>query len=855
MFRYPKFSRALFLFLFVAGNTAGAQDYIQPVADYSFENNEVVDNSGNTLLFLRNNAGLVDDPVRGKVLHFSSTQKGYAVLNKQLLNSDSCTISFFFLWESAGATNWHQVFEIHHLQTGSNLYFTPQNGWGSYQCSLISDSKEYGTYQNVDAHALAKNAWMHIAVTFSDKTAKIYINGQLASSGSIMFTPDLIKGDSLYFGGNPYRSDNYYISARLDDIKIFDVPLTGNQVLALSKGTEIPAPAGSQTDWETTGTPLELTVDLDAKRQTIRNFGSSDAWNTEKIGKCWPEEKKKELSRLLFSSEKDGRGNPMGIGLSAWRFNIGAGTAEQGNDSRISVESRRTEGFLNADSVTYDWNKQAGQQWFLKEAAIQYQVPDIIGWTNSPPVLYTQKNLGFRDFGTPVSTILKAENVGLYARFLADVAEHFEGEGVHFRYISPLNEPQWDWSPSTSGGTVTQEGSPWTNQEIFDVGTAIHSEFSARSINTTFFISEAGSISSLLRGTGHADNQLNQFWNVNSSLSLVGTQAFSDLVSYHSYWSDYGDLLVDERTALYDHARLLNPVPELWQTEYSLLGSGYREGYPDPQKLAEMDCALSLARIMAADLNIANTGAWQWWTTFETGKHDGESRFGLIEAYTNLGNNDGEFHLTKLFYAFGCFSHFIRPGMKRVETARSDQLTLKETYQDVVFSAYENEAENKLVIVGINFTHEARAVNLKLTGESHKTVSNPSLFLTDEFSNLAKQDVDLSSGSFIVPARSVVTYTADLEDRETGISELKGTGLDVFYNDKGDEIVATFSPEAAFQEIKLFGISGNLIQTTNVAQDQKRVIFPASGLPAGVYIVSANGIASAQSGKIIVTKK
>jgi hypothetical protein len=60
-------------------------------------------------------------------------------------------------------------------------------------------------------------------------------------------------------------------------------------------------------------------------------------------------------------------GQPKGIGLSLWRFNIGAGTAEQGAASGIKDEWRRAESFLNNDG-TYNWDKQAGQVWFLKAA-------------------------------------------------------------------------------------------------------------------------------------------------------------------------------------------------------------------------------------------------------------------------------------------------------------------------------------------------------------------------------------------------------------------------------------------------------------------------------------------------------
>jgi O-glycosyl hydrolase len=854
MLKFAIITCGLFLSVLVCNKQAVAQDYVIPVADYSFENGLVADNTGNSDLYLRNGTGLFDDQERGKVLRFSSAQKSYAVFNKQLLNSDSCTISFFFYWENTGATSWHQIFEIHNAKTGSNLYFTPQNGWGSNQCSLISDCKEYSSYENVDARQLLKNTWMHITITFNGKLASIYINGQLASERYMMFTPDIIHGDSLYLGGNPKRSNNYYITARLDDIKIFDVALTANQVQSVFKGEEIPKPEGSETVWETTGAPVQLTIDLNAKKQTIQNFGASDAWNTEQIGKYWPTEKKNKLAELLFSTEKDGNGNPHGIGLSAWRFNIGAGTAEQGSASRISNESRRTEGFLNPDGNSYNWNKQSGQQWFLKEAVYKYNVRHIIGWVNSPPVLYTQKNLGFRDYGTPLATILKPEYFDEYAKFLADVAEHFNQEGVHFDYISPLNEPQWNWSPSTSGGTVDQEGTPWTNQEIQDVAVAIDNEFSNRNIDTKIFVTEAGSIEHLLRGTGHASSQLSKFWNSNSSFSLVGKASFSNIVSFHSYWSDYGNLLVDERNSLFNNAYLLNPVPELWQTEYSLLGSGYREGFPSAQKLSEMDCALSLAKVIVADLNIANTTAWQWWTTFEKGKHDGESRFSLIEAFTNNSKTDGEYHLNKLFYSLGNFSHFVRPGMIRVETIRSDNLGLKEEFKNVVFSAYTNFEENQLVLVAVNFTHEAKEVALLLENVSDKTLKNPLLFLTNDFSNLTNQEVDLSNDKFIVPARSVVTYTADLTIGTSGSTGIEKSGFNAFLNIQNNEIVATFGSGLIIHTIRLYNISGNLLQIKSVESGQNKVVFPAAHLPVGVYLVSGVGNNLKETKKVIVTK-
>jgi len=76
--------------------------------------------------------------------------------------------------------------------------------------------------------------------------------------------------------------------------------------------------------------PLLITIDAKAKAQTIENIGASGCWYSEGIGKNWPAENKEHIAGLLFSRHLDKAGKPKGIGLSAWRFNIGGGTAEQG---------------------------------------------------------------------------------------------------------------------------------------------------------------------------------------------------------------------------------------------------------------------------------------------------------------------------------------------------------------------------------------------------------------------------------------------------------------------------------------------------------------------------------------------
>jgi hypothetical protein len=67
------------------------------------------------------------------------------------------------------------------------------------------------------------------------------------------------------------------------------------------------------------------------------------------------------IADLLFETGLDGYKNPRGIGLSAWRFNLGAGSSRQSN---ISDSWRRADTFLDANLLGYDWSRCPGQRWF-----------------------------------------------------------------------------------------------------------------------------------------------------------------------------------------------------------------------------------------------------------------------------------------------------------------------------------------------------------------------------------------------------------------------------------------------------------------------------------------------------------
>ena len=104
-----------------------------------------------------------------------------------------------------------------------------------------------------------------------------------------------------------------------------------------------------------------VTISPNTTYQTIEDFGASDCWTADFVGKYFSDAEKEKSARWLFSREFDINGNPEGIGLSMWRINLGAGSAEQSNGSGIDDITRRGYCYLDAKG-TYDWTESVGQQ-------------------------------------------------------------------------------------------------------------------------------------------------------------------------------------------------------------------------------------------------------------------------------------------------------------------------------------------------------------------------------------------------------------------------------------------------------------------------------------------------------------
>lgn len=506
-----------------------------------------------------------------------------------------------------------------------------------------------------------------------------------------------------------------------------------------------------------------MKIHLADKKQTIEGFGASDAWRCQMVGKYWPEEKKNVIADLLFSKELDVDGSPKGIGLSIWRFYLGSGSMEQGESSNIYDEWRRGECFQRQDG-TYDWQKQEGQRWFL-QAAKKRGVDKYLAFTISPPVHMTINGKAFSSQKREMN--IKDGMMPEYANFLVDCIDNLQKqEGIKFDYLSPVNEPQWDWLAGDNG-KASQEGTPATNEELYELTSLLSEQLSKRGLSTEIVLGEAGSIDYLYekKNNESRDNQIEAFFNTSSALNVASLPNVKKTISGHSYFTVWPiEDQISHRQKL--NAKLKsNQNLSYWQTEYCILenpGESEIPGGSGNQRDLGIKTAIFVARIIHNDLVVANASSWQWWTALT--RADYKDGLIYLDDGTNNGGQspdyckkDGNFHASKLMWALGNYSFFVRPGMKRVEVDDTNHIA---SSTDVMISAYTDVSSKKVVIVAVNAGNKDRNYKLDIDANIKNKKLTP--YITSSVFSLEKRE-DMDSENIVFPAQSIITLVGEIE--------------------------------------------------------------------------------------------
>lgn len=483
-------------------------------------------------------------------------------------------------------------------------------------------------------------------------------------------------------------------------------------------------------------------IDTEQPQQTIRHFGASDAWSMQTIG-LWRDEKAQaQIADWLFSTENEANGQPRGIGLSVWRFNLGAGSAEQGSESQINPATR-TECFLSKDG-SYDFSKQPGQRKFLRMAKAR-GVPHFLAFLNSAPVHFTKNGLA-TNTGRGGTINLREDCYDSFADYMATSLEGIEAnDGIHFDYLCPVNEPDghWNWLGPK------QEGSPATNREIARLVRATSKALTEKGLTTQLMVNESSDLRCLLgvyETTWERGNTLQTFFSKDSIETYLGmTPHVPQTIVGHSYWTNTPIPYMKQiRQQLREACRQLGI--SFWQTELCIMGNDEEIGGGGGYDFS-MQTALYVARVIHHDLKYANAESWSWWRAC-----GGDYKDGLIRVY----DNEERARDSRLLWALGNYSRFIRPGAVRYEIRQS----VEEDPYGLMLSAYRNK-DGQWVVVAINYSHQPAPVSLMLSGEDQPR--RWQLYRTSDAEGETLKPVGAVTDSTILPARSITTFLGNLK--------------------------------------------------------------------------------------------
>ena len=448
------------------------------------------------------------------------------------------------------------------------------------------------------------------------------------------------------------------------------------------------------------GQTVSYTILSDQPRQTIDHFGASDAWSMQQVG-LWPDSVRYQVADWLFSTHCDSTGQPLGIGLSLWRFNLGAGSSEQGQASHINPDTR-TECFLQADG-SYDWSRQAGQVAFMKMAK-ERGVPFLLAFLNSPPVFFTHNGLA-TNTGRDGTFNLRPECYDSFAIFMAEAVAGLEREhGLHIDYLSPVNEPDghWNWQGPK------QEGTPATNRELARIARLAGQELDRRGLNTQVTIGESSDLRCLLgiyQTSWQRGNTIATLFCPDSTETYLGQATHVPrLLLAHSYWTNTPvDSMKRIRQRLHHELSALDV--DYWQSELCIMGNDEEIGGGGGYDFT-MKTALYVARVIHHDLVYAHAKSWSWWRAC-----GGNYKDGLIRIY----NHRQQARDSRLLWAFGNYSRFVRPGAVRYDMQRTP--TADEDPYGLMLSAYRNN-DGSWVCVAINYSHDPQNIRLLLSGNN-----------------------------------------------------------------------------------------------------------------------------------------
>ncbi|MEO7099565.1 MAG: LamG-like jellyroll fold domain-containing protein [Luteolibacter sp.] len=143
-----------------------------------------------------------------------------------IADSQDLTVAAWVYWNGGGDNQ--RVFDFGN-NTNQYFYVSPRSGGAGLRFGI----RNGGTEQQLNTTALATGCWVHVAVTLSGDTGRLYVDGALAATNTAMtINPSDFRPTLNYIGDSQWSADPLF-KGRMDDFRVYNYALSATAVAAL----------------------------------------------------------------------------------------------------------------------------------------------------------------------------------------------------------------------------------------------------------------------------------------------------------------------------------------------------------------------------------------------------------------------------------------------------------------------------------------------------------------------------------------------------------------------------------------------------------------------------------------------
>ncbi len=449
----------------------------------------------------------------------------------------------------------------------------------------------------------------------------------------------------------------------------------------------------------------KLYTDVTDVYQKVESFGASGAWWTTGYGEKGPFVDK--LLKLVFTDE--------GAGLNNYRHNIGGSVKEDLSDAGTGMTFQRKTYSPLTEEGTYDEDRDIGAYTVLMKLKDMGTIDDFTLFINSPPSSMTKSGMTYGDEWEDSPSNLREDCYEAFASYVVDMVQLYNYLGIPVKYISPINEPQYDWV------APVQEGCHYDAKEALEVWRLIARE-----------LKERAKEDSTIAGVRISPSE-SGYWADKSFVNYVYLQLATDPelaemvdhVCSHSYASN-----ADGKKRLWEEMRSVGSAVQFRQTEYG-------------PALAEPDftitTALDVARVIYEDISILHVDGWSYWLAAANGS--------FTDGLVYFNPESESLMPSKRLWAMGQYARFVKGAYQ----VNADEYGMPKAVKS---TAYVNGEDNTLVYVMVNEGKNDEAFSFAGLPKGSKA----EVYETSKIRNLEKRGTMTADCGYVLPAESITTF-------------------------------------------------------------------------------------------------